>query len=252
MADDERGIVATAKGLVAGARRRVRLLDHLANTLEHYRNVQGNVLAGAVTYFGFLSFFPLLALSFAVVGYISHSFPEAQDSLVTAIQQVFPGIVTTDGAGNTISMKQVEDSADVAGIIGFVLLLYAGLGWVSGLRVALQSAFLVPPSEKRNFIVGKAVDLVVLAILGSVLMVSVAISGVVKGLTGALVSDLGLDGTGIGTPLVWTVGIILGLAASTLLFFVMFRILGDPELEAAPLWRGALLGALGFEILKLL
>src|SRR6478609_6479523 len=182
MAEEQSGVIGKTKAAFAAARRRSRFLDHLLNTLKHYRNVQGNVLAGAVTYFGFLSFFPLLALAFAVVGYISQSFPDAQDSLVTAIQQVFPGIVTTDGAGNTISMKQIEDSADVAGIIGFVLLLYAGLGWVSGLRVALQSAFLVPPSEKRNFVVGKGVDLVVLAILGLVLIVSVAISSVVKGL----------------------------------------------------------------------
>ena len=53
------------QGSLAAARRRSRLLDHTMNTLKHYGNVQGGVLAGAVTYFGFLSFFPILALAFA-------------------------------------------------------------------------------------------------------------------------------------------------------------------------------------------
>src|SRR6059058_5001763 len=106
MADDNTGVLGRAKGTLAAVRRHSRLVDHALDMVSHYGNVQGNVLAGAVTYFGFLSFFPLLALSFAVVGYIARWFPNAEDSLVTAIQQIFPGIVTVDGAGNTISMNQ--------------------------------------------------------------------------------------------------------------------------------------------------
>src|SRR6478752_10727194 len=131
MADDKSGIVGTAKGVVATARRRVKLLDHLMNTLTHYGNVQGNVLAGAVTYFGFLSFFPLMALAFAVVGYVATVFPNAEENLVTAIEQIFPGIVTVDGANNTISMEQIKDAKVAAGVIGLLVLLYSGLGWVS-------------------------------------------------------------------------------------------------------------------------
>ncbi len=252
MADDQSGVIGKTKGVLAAARRRSRLLDHVINTLKHYSNIQGNVLAGAVTYFGFLSFFPLMALAFAVVGYIATGFPHAEDNLVTAIQQIFPGIVTVDGANNTISMGQIKDAKVAAGIIGFVVLLYAGLGWVSGLRQALQAAFQIPPSKKYNFIKGKAVDLVVLAILGLVLIISVAISGLVKGFTDKLIDWTELSGSPIGAPLVWIVGILLGLAWSTLLFFVMYRLLGAPDLDATPLWQGALLGAAGFEALKLL
>ena len=35
---------------------------------EHYGDVKGSLQAGAVTYFAFLSFFPILALAFFVVG----------------------------------------------------------------------------------------------------------------------------------------------------------------------------------------
>ncbi|MEJ7628074.1 MAG: YihY/virulence factor BrkB family protein [Nocardioidaceae bacterium] len=252
MAEEKSGVVSKAKGALAAGRRRSRFLDHTMNMLKHYANVQGGVLAGAVTYFGFLSFFPILALAFAVVGYVANYFPEAEANLVTAIQQVFPGIVTQHGGHNTISMDQIKDAKAAAGLIGFAGVLYSGLGWMSGLRQALQGAFQIPPSKKYNFIVGKGVDLVVMAILGLVMIVSVGISGVVKGLSDKLISWVGLTGSPIGSPLVWTIGILLGLAASTVLFFVMYRLLGAPDLDAKPLWQGALLGAIGFELLKLL
>jgi membrane protein len=252
MADERPGVVGKAKAALAAARRRSRFLDHTMNTLKHYSNVQGGMLAGAITYFGFLSFFPILALAFSVIGYVAKAYPSAESNLVSAIQQVFPGIVTLHGGHNTISMDQIKNAKAVTGIIGFVGVLYSGLGWMSGLRQGLQAVFQVPPSKKFSFFVGKIVDLVGLALIGSVLVISVGTSGALKGLTNKLISWLNLSGSVVGTPLVWAVGILLGLASSTVLFFVMYRLLGAPDIDAKPLWQGALLGAVGFELLKLL
>jgi len=44
-------------------RRRYPWLDHTLRMVQHYNAVYGNGQAGAVTYFGFLSFFPILALA---------------------------------------------------------------------------------------------------------------------------------------------------------------------------------------------
>ena len=49
-------------------RKRRPVVDHLFRTAEHYSAVKGSLQAGAVTYFAFLSFFPILALAFAVSG----------------------------------------------------------------------------------------------------------------------------------------------------------------------------------------
>ena len=102
-----------------------------------------------------------------MIGYVAKAYPSAEGNLVSAIQQVFPGIVTLHGGHNTISMDQIKNAKAVAGIIGFVGVLYSGLGWMSGLRQGLQAAFQVPPSKKYNFVVGKVVDLVGLAVIGS-------------------------------------------------------------------------------------
>lgn len=247
---EQGGVVARARGAFTAIRRRSRLIDHLVATLQHYGEVKGSLLAGAATYFGFLSFFPLLALAFAVVGYVARDFPNAQRNLINAIHQVFPGIITMHGQGNTISIDQIKSAKTTAGLIGFVGLLYSGLGWVSGLRKALLSTFGIASKSGYNFVVGKAVDLVVLISLGVVLMVSVGITGVIKGLAHRVLSWAGLAHSWIGTPLIWTIGVGFGIAASALLFYIMYRVLGAPDLPRRALWQGAILAAAGFEVLK--
>jgi dipeptidyl aminopeptidase/acylaminoacyl peptidase len=64
-------ITDTVKQKIDETRARVPAFDHLIRMNQHYGAVKGNALAGAVTYFGFLSFFPILALAFAVVGVVS-------------------------------------------------------------------------------------------------------------------------------------------------------------------------------------
>jgi membrane protein len=252
MAEGSPGLVQKIQARVQALRKRYRFVDHLITMNEHYGNVQGNVLAGAVTYFGFLSFFPILALAFAVVGYVSIAYPGARDSLVTAIEQVFPGIVSSKGGPGKISLSDIENSKQAAGIIGFLGVLYSGLGWLSGLRTALQDTFRVPRYRQGNFIVGKLTDLMTLAAVGAVMIVSVGIAGAVKGWADTILAWVRLDDSPVGSPLIWAVGILLGLAASTLLFFVLYRLLGKPTLPARPLLQGAFLGAFGFELLKLL
>jgi membrane protein len=238
------------KARIEALRERWPLLDHVLAMNEHYTKVEGSLLAGAVTYFGFLSFFPLLALGFAIVGYISGTYPDARDHLVTAVEQIFPNIVSRDGAGNTISIHDIENAKAAAGLIGFAGVLYSGLNWVSGLRNALETAFQVPRKEQPKLLVGKLIDIGALVLLGLILILSVGIAGVVEAAADKILDAVGLAESAIGTPLIWTISAVLGIAASTLLFFVMYKVLGRPEISTNALWRGAFFAAVGFEALK--
>jgi membrane protein len=246
----------TSRGLKDRASRGLRTLrerspfaDHLIRMWQHYSNVQGNVLAGGVTYFGFLSFFPILALAFAVVGYVTIVFPDARHNLTEALQQVFPGIVSNRPEPGKISLDQIANAKAATGLIGLAVLLYTGLGWLSALRQALQTMFDVPADHKRGLVLGKIVDLVVLVIIGIVMIVSVAISGLVKGLASDIIEWIGLQ-SGPGTQtLLWAVDVLLSVVAGSLLFFAMYRLLPNPDLPSGGLWRGALLAAVGFELL---
>ena len=234
------------KGRVHEVRRDHPALDHALRTQAHYGESKAGQQAGAVTYFGFLSVFPVLALAFFVVGWVAKVYPDAQDTLVKAIGQMFPGII---GNGKSqIQLKDIEDAAGTVGLIGLVGVLYSGLGWLSALRDALIAVFALPEREQPNFVMGKVRDLITLTIIGFVLLVAVGFTGLVSGFSQDVLGWLGLS-----TELGWLVkllSIALGLLANAVLFLAMFRLLAAPDLPLRAMWSGALLGAVGFEILK--
>ncbi len=79
------GVKAWGRTSTERARIRYRWVDHLIRTFHRYQTLHGDRLAGAVTYFAFLSFFPIIALAFAVFGYIVTFRPDALDTLNRAI-----------------------------------------------------------------------------------------------------------------------------------------------------------------------
>jgi membrane protein len=234
---------------VATARRRSRLFDHGVRTLAHYSRVDGNGLAGSVTYFAFLSFFPILALGFLVVGWIAIVYPQAETNLTTAINNLLPGII---GPGDDqISLDDFQGASTTIGVVALVSLagvLYAGLGWLSGMRAALEIVFEVPKKDQPNFVFGKLRDLITMVLIGVILIVSVGVSGLVSSYSKKLLDAVGLSST--LSPLLQLLTVALGIGASMLLFFALFKLLAEPATPTRSLWSGALLGALGFEVLK--
>jgi membrane protein len=238
--------VASLRARVAGVRRRSRFVDHVVRTQEHYSAVRAGQQAGAVTYFAFLSFFPILALAFFVVGWLAKVWDEADENLTKALDAVMPGLVGT--GENQVQISDIESAASTVGLIGALVLLYSGLGWLAAMRRALVTVFEVPDREQPNFVFGKLRDLATLSIIGLILLVSVALAGLVGGFSGQVLEWLNLDEE-LGW-LVRIVTIVLGFLASMLLFFVMFVLLADPHTPRRSLWSGAFLGAIAFEVLK--
>ncbi len=95
---------------------------------------------------------------------------------------------------------------------------------------------------------GKLRDLLTLALIGVVLLVAVAVAGFVSGFSTTILDWLELDSE--LSWLVYLLAVVLGLAANSLLFFVMFKLLANPHVPRRSLWSGALLGAVAFEVLK--
>ncbi|MGH3367342.1 MAG: YihY/virulence factor BrkB family protein [Nocardioidaceae bacterium] len=247
------GLAATLSSRVDALRRRSPLVDHAVRTFQHIGVVQGTMLAGAVTYFGYLSLFPVLAIGFGVLGFVSIDAPRARSTMVTVVESFFPGLIGR-GPGVAIQIDDIARAAGAVSVIGLVGLLYSGLGWISAVRAGLQGVFEMPTTKRRGFAVGKAFDLVMLVVIGIVLMVSVALSSVVTSLTADILRLLQLDEVP-GPWLSWlvaAVGVALGVAASTVLFFVIFTLLPAAGLPRGAVGQGAFVAALGFEVLKLL
>ncbi len=236
----------SVKERLAAARARFPVLDHVLRMQEHYGKVKANQQAGGITYFAFLSFFPILALSFFVVGIVSGIYPEARANLLTAIDSVLPNIVGDEDG--EISLDSIRTFSGLAGVIGVLGVLYSGLAWISALRQALFVIFETPDREEPNFIKGKLRDLLTLGVIGVILVLSVAVAGFVSGFSTDILDYLGLD-EGFSW-LVRLIALVLGLAANSVLFFSIFKLLAEPEAPRRSLWQGALLGAVGFEVLK--
>ena len=163
------------KARIAEVRERRPLVDHLVRMQEHYGEVKASQQAGAVTYFAFLSFFPILALALFVVGWIAHVYPDANGDLRQAINSVLPNMVGDDDG--QISLSDIRTFTGWAGVIGLIGVLYSGLGWVSALRTALITVFELPEFEQPGFVGGKLRDLLTLVSLGVILLVAVAVTG---------------------------------------------------------------------------
>jgi membrane protein len=247
------GAVDRVKNRVTALRARRPVVDHGVRAYTHMSAVQGTILAGAVTYFGYLSFFPVLVIAFAVIARVAAVVPAARDGLETAVESIFPGLIG-DERGAAIDIDTFATQAGAVGFIALLGLFYSGLGWISAARAGLQGVFQVPPKERRNFVLGKVVDLLMLGVIGLVLILSVGLSSGVTTVTREILVALQFDeipGDAL-IVLLKVVAVALGVAASTVLFFTMFTVLPASGLPRRAVVKGAFVAALGFEVLKLL
>ncbi|MEV4611862.1 YhjD/YihY/BrkB family envelope integrity protein [Kitasatospora sp. NPDC049258] len=209
----------------------------------HVTELKGNRLAGAVTYFGFLALFPLLTVALAIaVAVLSDS--RVQDLQDDIAKQV-PGL------SDSLDLPGLVANAATVGVISGVVLLYSGLGWVDTMRGSIRDVWRLP-AEAGNPVLLKAKDCLVLLGLGVVCLFSLGASAVATSLARRLADQLGLAG-GAGRAVLTVVGLLIAVAADLLLFAYLLgpfpRISGQGRRD---LFQGALIGAVGFELLKLL
>jgi inner membrane protein YhjD len=236
---------ARATGILRAARRRWPWFDHLARAYERYRDRRGDRLAAAMTYFGFLSFFPLLALSYALLGYLVGVSDKARAYLVDAINSVLPGLA------ERLPVEQIAQAKAAAGVIGLVGLLITGLGWVGAARESMREIWGMDPDGGGNFLVKKLSDVGLLAFLGVMMILSAMVSGTAIHATHSVLRPLGLaDVVGMGTAL-WVLSLCVAVAFDAVVFLMVFSRVSGTQAPWRRIIRGAMFGAVGFELLKL-
>src|SRR6195952_1119708 len=190
---------------VTTIRERRPFLDHLIRAFGRYQSDAGDRLAASVTYFGFLSFFPLIALAFSIAGFVVDAYPDAQSKLAEQINNFLPGLA------DKLDVTTIGNAKVATGVIGLVGLLFAGLGWIDALREAVRTIW-HHNVQAGNFVVKKLVDIGVLAGLGLTLLASVVVTGVSSAAMSWFLDLIGLENN---TPA--RVGLrIVGLALALL------------------------------------
>lgn len=224
-------------------------VDHVARTYTHYNDARGNQLAGGVTYFGALSFFPLLAVSFAVLGYVVAVYPDARADVEQFLRENLPGLV---GDGDQqINLEQVTDARTGVGILGVLGLIYTGLGWLDALREALRQIYDLPISP-GSLAARKVADLGMLVVLGLGVLLTLAVSGVATAVTTQVLALVNLEESTLAIVLLKVLAIGLALAADTFLLTIIFARLPGHRLPWRDVMSAAVLGAMLLELLKIL
>ena len=230
--------------VLTSVRNKRPFLDHLIRAFGRYQADAGDRQAAAVTFFGFLSFFPLIALATSLLSYVLGD--EAIGTVVREVNSYAPGLADQLKLQETLTDNR---KAGATGLLGLAGLLYAGLGWVDALREAIRTVWHHNVKE-GNFVVKKVKDVVVLAGLGVAVVLSVGISAATGAFTGFALDVVGLDKTFVATAIAKVVGVTLGLATSTGLFLYLFWRLPKVRSPFRRVVKGALLAGLLFEVLK--
>jgi YihY family inner membrane protein len=199
---------------------------------------QGGYLCALVTYYGFLSLFPLLLLMTTTLGYLLAGSPALQERLVASALSRFP--VIGDQIGENVHSLQGSSLALIAGLL---VGLYGGLGVAQAAQVALNRVWAVPRAARPNPFAGRLRGSLLLLIIGGGVVATTVLSTVTAG-TDALGTDLG---TGVRILLA-----LAGVVVNAVLFLLAFRVLTARDVPVRQHLPGALLGAVLWQVLQVL
>ena len=227
-------------------RQRYPWLDHLVRAGQTYTRNNGDHYAAAITYFSVLSLVPLLMIAFAGAAFVL----AGNQQLLTELQEQIRTAAPAD-LGNTLNevIDEAIASRSSVGIIGLLIALYSGLGWMSNLREALTAQWEMRP-EPQGFVRTKVVDLLALLGLGLALLVSFGITGAGTTFAGALLDLAGLGHLFWARLVFYVLALALSLVGMWLVFLWVITRLPRQPVTLRSAMRAALLGAVGFEVLK--
>lgn len=179
---------------------------------QRYGDRRGNRLAGATSFFAFLSMFPLIVLAAAVTGALLND--EAVDKLEKSIAENLPGI------GDKIDLDSLIANAGTIGLVSGVVLLFTGLGWIDALRASIRSMHELD-DQPGNLMKRKLADLAALLGLGLIGLIATAASSLLTGLSHNVVDWLDLGGTWLAGWGLDLVSIVVGIVSGAILFLYL-------------------------------
>jgi len=192
---------------------------------KRYTELNGNYLASAVTLSAFLSILPLLLVAVAVIGFVATNNPNLARDVVAEV-----GLRGEAADNINKAVQKAQESRRLASIIGIAGLLWSGLGLVAAFQYAINASWQATGRGWRDKLKGLA------WLAGSTLLfVTSFATAVVIGLLPGFLKP---------------VGALASLSVNFALWVWTFKILSTREVGWKALVPGAVVGALGLEVLK--
>ncbi len=199
---------------------------------------QGAYLASLITFYGFLSLFPLLLLAVTILGFVLHGDVTLQHEVVGSALGQFPII----GKQLRTNLHGYHGSG-VGLAVGLLGAGYGGLGVAQAGQNAMNVVWAVPRNNRPNPLKSRLRSALSLATLGVGALLTTTLSGLATGAHpfGAM------PHWGALTRLV---GVAVSLVLNLALFLAAFRLLTDRAVSIRDILPGATLAAVGWQILQ--
>ncbi|MFJ3893318.1 YihY/virulence factor BrkB family protein [Streptomyces sp. NPDC090083] len=219
------------------------MLTHAWRSYERLDRVKWAQLAAAMTFISFIALFPLLTVAAAIAAATLST--DQQHDLQNKIAEQVPGI------SDQLDIGALVDNAGTIGLIAGAVLLFTGIGWVGSMRECLRAVWELPDRDE-NPLLRKLIDTGVLLGLGGAVLATIAISTVASALVDWISREMGLVEGGWGGILLRIAAFAVAVFVDFLLLLYVLTLLPGVEPPRRRLSVAALIGAVGFELLKLL
>ncbi|MEE1804020.1 YihY/virulence factor BrkB family protein [Streptomyces sp. JV176] len=217
---------------------------HAWRSYERLDRVHWTRLAAAITFISFLALFPLITVGAAIgAALLSQG---RLDRLQESIAKQVPGI------SQQLDLNALVANAGTVGLVAGALLLFTGIGWIGSMRECLRAVWELEDPQDGNPFLLKGKDGVVLLGLGAVGLTSLGASGLGSTAVGWSADKLGIPEGGAGGVLLQAAALVVAVLADFLLLLYVLTLLPRVHPPRRRLVVAALIGAVGFELLKLL
>jgi YihY family inner membrane protein len=190
---------------------------------------RGGALAAQLTYYGFLSIFPLLLILTTVLGFIGNE--DLADSVVGSALSQFPVIGEQIGR----NVDRPLSGSGLGLVVGLLVLLYGALGSAQAAQHAMAQVWNVPAVDRPGFLPRLVRGLLLFVAIGLGVAITATVSGLVT------IDDRALAARLFGFAVVAGLNVALYVAA--------FRALTPGTVATRALVPGAVLGGVAYSVL---
>lgn len=215
---------------VTSLRRRHRIVDVVIETLDGFRRHLTGRNSAVLTYYGFLTLFPLFLAATTILGIVLENKREWRDDLVGSAAESVPFI------GNQIAEGQIGTSL-LALAIGLVAALWGSMKAFVGVQLAYDDTWEIPIDERASFVTQRTRALIGLAVIGGSQVATVVLA--------SIVGQAGLPRLGQVVLILGGLAINVGVAAA------MYRFLTSADPTWSMVWAGAILTGAVYTVIQM-
>lgn len=231
-----------------------RLLRGLARTrlvraLLRYLMAHGNVYAGGVTLSALISLVAALTLAVTAFRVLLGRRPDLFDRVIDAVNGTFPGLLADDGQPGVLTASDlvVDGGLTLATVVSLPVLLWTATNAMTYLRLSIRAMFGLGAAPLHP-VRAKLWDLVGILLLSASVLLTAVLSSAATSAAQFLLDRTSIDGGDDLTLRVAALAAAFVVDAVTLALLI--RVAAKVRTPWSQRWRGALLGALGWGVLR--